>query len=187
MRRIAATGFAIAAIAALAGCATPGSGTPQKPQEVNRTSLPAQASAAAQAHPALGAAILEAVNDYREANNLGRLTPDANLQRAAAVHAADMELRGFFGHFNPDAQGPRERVLAVEPGFAGRVAENIQVVEGTSYGSMSDAALAAVLVEKWLESPMHRKNIRAPEMTGSGIGIARRSNRIVAVQVFSGP
>lgn len=187
MHRIAAAGIAIAAMAALAGCTTQGSGTPQKPQEVNRTSLPAQASAAAQAHPALSAAILKEINRYREANNLGRLAPDAKLQRAAAVHAADMELRGFFGHFNPDAQGPRERVLAVVPGFAGRVAENIQVVEGASYGSMGDAALAAALVGKWLESPSHRKNIRAPEMTGSGVGIARQGDRIIAVQVFAGP
>ena len=187
MRRIAAAGIAIAALAALVGCAPQGSGAPPKLQEVNLTSLPVQASAAAQDHPALSAAILKEINSYREANNLGRLAPDAKLQRAAAVHAADMELRGFFGHFNPDAQGPRERVLAVKPGFTGRVAENIQVVEGTSYGSMSETALAAVMVEKWIESPMHRKNIRAPEMTDSGIGIARQGNRIVAVQVFAGP
>ncbi|HAC60219.1 CAP domain-containing protein [Parvibaculum sp.] len=187
MMRIAAAGFAIMALAAASGCSTQGEGAPAKLQEVNRTTLPAEASAAAQSHAALSAAVLQAVNDYRADRGLARLAPDAGLQRVAAVHAADMELRGFFGHFNPDGQGPRERVAAVEPEFSGRVAENVQVLDGSTYAAMSDAELAKTLVGKWIESPMHRKNIKAPEMTESGVGIARQGNRIVAVQVFAGP
>jgi len=187
MNRIAAAGFAFLALAFLAGCATQGSGTPQKPKEVNTTTLPAEASAAAQTHAGLSAAILRAVNAYRAEKGLGQLAADANLQRIAAVHAADMQLRGFFGHFNPEGQGPRERMMAVESGFTGRIAENIEVVEGPSYGAMSDTELANSMVKKWIESPMHRKNIKAPEMTESGVGIARQGNRIIAAQVFGGP
>ena len=187
MNRIAAAGFAFVALALLAGCATQGSGTPKKPEEVNTSTLPAGASGAAQTHAGLSAAILQAVNAYRVEKGLGTLAADGNLQRIAAVHAADMQIRGFFGHFNPDGQGPRERLLAVEPDFSGRVAENIEVVEGQSYAAMSDTELAGTMVKKWIESPMHRKNIKAPEMTESGVGIARQGNRIIAVQVFGGP
>ncbi|MAM95773.1 CAP domain-containing protein [Parvibaculum sp.] len=184
MNRIAAAGFAFLALAFLTGCTTQGSGTPQNPKEINITTLPAEASAAAQSHPGLSAAILQAVNAYRAEKGLGQLAADANLQRIAAVHAADMQLRGFFGHFNPDGQGPRERMMAVNPCFTGRIAENIEVVEGPSHAAMNDTELANSLVKKWIESPMHRKNIKAPEMTKSGVGIARQGNRIIAAQVF---
>ncbi len=60
----------------------------------------------------------------------GVLATDATLQRAAAVHATDMALRGYFGHHNPEGQGPRERVLAVDKNFSARISENVQVVEG---------------------------------------------------------
>ena len=186
MKRMAAAAFAVMAFA-LGACATQTGNAPPKPQEVSTASLPAEASAAAQNHAGLSAAILQAVNAYRAEKDLGRLAPDANLQRIAAVHAADMQLRGFFGHFNPEGQGPRERLLSVEPDFTGRVAENVEVVEGPTYGAMGDEELAAAMVRKWIESPMHRKNIKAPEMTESGVGIARQGNRIIAVQVFAGP
>ena len=186
MRRIVTTAIVLTVSGALAACAG-GGGTSMKPQEVSTASLPAGASAAAQGETPLGRAILKAVNDFRATKGVGALAADTTLQRAASVHAADMQLRDFFGHHNPDGQGPRERVLAADPDFKGRVAENIQVVEGASYASMSDATLAQTLVDKWAMSPSHRKNMQLGDMTESGIGIARSGDRIVVVQVFSGP
>ncbi|MEQ8266279.1 MAG: CAP domain-containing protein [Parvibaculum sp.] len=170
----------------LAGC-TAGPDGPAKPQKVNIASLPAGASAAAEGESPLSRATLQAVNAFRASKGVGALTADASLQRAAAVHAADMSMRGFFGHHNPDGQGPRERVLAANPEFTGAVAENLQMVEGPTYAAMSDAELAETLVRKWAQSPMHRKNMQSPDMTRSGIGIARSGQQIIAVQVFSGP
>lgn len=173
---------------ALAACASgPGGRASNKPQEVNFTSLPSGASAAAQGETALTRAVLAEVNAFRADRGLRPLAADAALQRAAAVHATDMTLRGFFGHHNPDGQGPRERVMAANPGFKGKVAENIQSVSGPSYAAMNDTVLAEVLVEKWTMSPPHRKNMQSPELTHSGIGIARAGDEIIAVQVFSGP
>ncbi|MDP1626494.1 CAP domain-containing protein [Parvibaculum sp.] len=169
----------------LAGCA--GGPAADKPQAVNVTSLPAGATAAAQGDSPLSRAVLKDVNAFRASKGAGALMADATLQRAAAVHAADMSGRGFFGHHNPEGQGPRERVLAVNPGFKGRVAENIQMVEGPTYAAMSDETLAQTLTDKWAQSPTHRKNMQMPDMTHSGIGIARSGDRIIAVQVFSGP
>ena len=61
------------------------------------------------------------------------------------------------------------------------------MVDGASYAAMNDAQLAKVLVDKWATSPQHRRNMQSPDLTRSGIGIARSGNRIIAVQVFSGP
>jgi uncharacterized protein YkwD len=169
----------------LAACANGPSA--DKPREVNTQSLPQGASAAAQADSPLAAEVLKAVNISRATRAAPPLSNDATLQRAAAVHAADMQLRNFYGHHNPDGQGPGERVLAVTPEFAGSVAENIQVVEGARYAAMNDAQLAAELVGKWATSPQHRRNMQSPDFTRSGVGIARSGQKIIAVQVFSGP
>jgi uncharacterized protein YkwD len=114
------------------------------------------------------------------------LSADATLQRAAAVHAADMALRGYFGHHNPEGQGPRERVLAVDPAFSARISENLQMLDGPSYAAMDDAALAEVMVTKWAQSPSHRQIMQADAATRSGVGIARTGMRVIAVQVFAG-
>ncbi|ABS62083.1 SCP-like extracellular [Parvibaculum lavamentivorans DS-1] len=184
MRSIAATACFLFLSVALAACAGPAA---DKPLAVNIKSLPAGASSAAQADSPLSRAVLKSVNAFRAGKGIGTLSADATLQRAAAVHAADMAMRDYFGHHNPEGQGPRERVLAVNPEFKGRVAENLQMVEGPSYAAMSDDALAKVLTDKWAQSPMHRKNMQLPDMTQSGVGIARSGEKIIAVQVFSGP
>lgn len=169
----------------LAACA--GGPSPDKPRDVNTRSLPQGASAAAVADNPLAGEVLKAVNASRAARSVAPLSNDATLQRAASVHAADMQLRNFYGHHNPDGQGPRERVLAVSPDFKGSVAENIQMVEGPTYAAMSDAQLAQTLVDKWATSPPHRRSMQSPDLTRSGIGIARSGQKIIAVQVFSGP
>ncbi len=168
----------------LAGCAT-STGTPPPPTRVNVTSLPAGASAAAQAPDALSRAILADINAYRASYKLQTLTNDPMLQRAAAVHSADMATRGFFGHFNPDGQGPGERIKALSPNFHASYGENIAVIEGAQ--ALSSEALAAKFVKQWIASPPHRKNIRSGSYLRSGVGIARSGNRVYATQLFAAP
>lgn len=176
---------ALAAISMLTACA-PGPVREQPPTNVSTTSLPTAASAAAEADTPLGRAVMTAVNAWRRDKGESALRADATLQRAAAVHAADMVQRDYLGHHNPDGQGPRERVLAVDPAFSARISENIQRLDGPSYAAMSDAALAEVIVKKWSQSPPHRQIMQAGSATRSGVGIARTGTRIVAVQVFAG-
>lgn len=175
-------------LVALCGLVAACAGAPSldKPIDVNTVTLPAAASVAAEAETPLSRAVLNAVNAFRASRNVAPLSNDGTLQRAASVHAADMQLRGFYGHHNPEGQGPHERVLAVSPTFKGKVAENIQIVEGQTYASMSDEALAKALVDKWAISPAHRKNMQSSDITRSGIGIARSGDKFIVVQVFSG-
>lgn len=168
----------------LAGCAT-APGTPPPPTRVNVTSLPAGASAAAQAPDALSRAILADINAYRASYKLQPLANDAMLQRAAAVHSADMATRGFFGHFNPDGQGPGERIKALSPDFHASYGENIAINESSQ--PLSPEALAAKFVKQWIASPSHRKNIRNGSFMRSGVGIARAGNRVYATQLFAAP
>lgn len=176
----------LVALCGLVAACAGGAPSPDKPIDVNTGTLPAAASAAAEAESPLSRAVLKAVNEFRATRNVAPLSNDGALQRAASVHAADMQLRGFYGHHNPEGQGPRERVLVASPAFKGKVAENIQMVEGQTYASMSDEALAKALVDKWAISPAHRKNMQSPDMTRSGIGIARSGQKFIVVQVFSG-
>lgn len=169
----------------LAGC-TASNGRETPPVNVSTRTLPAAASAAAEAETPLGGAVMSAVNAWRQTKGAATLRTDATLQRAAAVHAADMAQRDYFGHHNPEGQGPRERVLAVDPGFSAAVSENIRRLDGGAYAAMSDAALATVIVEGWSQSPQHRRIMQSGAATRSGVGIARTGTRIIAVQVFAG-
>lgn len=167
---------------ALAACATQSNGPPP-PVRVNVASLPAGASAAAQGEDALSRAVLTAINGYRTAHDAPAMTSDPALQRAAAVHSADMSLRNFVGHYNPDGQGPTERVMAVLPTFTGDLAENIAVIDGA--GGKSPDAIAAELLKLWVASPQHRKNIRNGAYTSSGVGIARKGDTVYATELFA--
>ena len=174
MKRLAVPALLVFTAGLLAACAAGPSA--DKPREVNTRSLPQGASAAAVADNPLAAEVLKAVNASRATRGAAPLTTDATLQRAASVHASDMQLRNFYGHHNPDGQGPRERVLAVSPEFKGGVAENIQVVEGASYAAMSDAELARTLVEKWAASPALER-ARLKVIAGAGFAVTCSRDR----------
>lgn len=166
----------------LVACASPNS-APDKPMRSNISTLPAQASARAEAPDALTRAILRDINVYRAKYKLPPLGNDPILQRAAAVHSADMATRDFFGHFNPDGQGPDERLKAVDHDFNSGYAENLGLLDGGT-GASPDI-LAEAFVKQWISSPMHRKNIRNGAYVRSGIGIARAGQKIYATQLFA--
>ncbi|MFZ3034016.1 MAG: CAP domain-containing protein [Parvibaculum sp.] len=166
----------------LTACATPNA-APDKPMRTNISTLPAEASARAQAPDAVTRAILRDINAYRAQYKLPPLANDSILQRAAAVHSADMAARNFFGHYNPDGQGPGERLKAVDHDFNSGYAENIGMFDGVT--EVSPDILAEAFVKQWITSPLHRKNIRNGSYVRSGIGIARAGKKVYATQVFA--
>lgn len=180
------SGFVLALSLLLAACATSGDPVaPPPPTRVNIASLPAAASAAARTNDPLERALFAAVNDYRAKIGASPLARDSVLERAAAVHSTDMALRNFFGHFNPDGQGPKERVLAVSPQFKGRIAENLSMVEGMNRRTTEQ--IAEIMLRGWINSPSHRKNLRNADYIRTGIGIARQGDAIYATQLYAGP
>jgi stress response protein SCP2 len=121
--------------------------------------------------------VVTATNAERARHGLAPLTVDARLAAAAQAHSADMVARSFFAHENPDGAQVWDRALAA--GYAYRkVAENIAA------GQRS----AAEVVEGWMNSPGHRRNILDPELTQIGVGTATGGEYgIHWTQVFGTP
>jgi uncharacterized protein YkwD len=169
----------------LTACAGGNNLAPPPPVQVSVDSLPEAAKKAAMGESEDSRAILAAINEYRADHGIPPLSANRELQYAAAVHSADMAQRGFFGHFNPDGQGPGERLKAAWPEFKGSFAENVAVLDNPS--PMSSQELADALVKQWIASPPHRKNIRNAAYTLSDIGIARSDERIYVTELFATP
>ncbi|MES1991618.1 MAG: CAP domain-containing protein [Pseudomonadota bacterium] len=159
------------------------------PLAVSTTSVPQAASNAAASDDPYSRAILGAVNRLRADHDIAALGEDSRLQRAAAVHSADMSMRGFVGDYNPDAQGPDERVKALWPDFKGRVGENIAVTESEAAATAgaTPETLAAAIVKQWTAALNMRKNMRNGAFTLGGIGIARSADKIFVTGVFAAP
>lgn len=108
------------------------------------------------------------LNAERRRHGLGKLRPDRALRRAALRHSEDMIERDFFEHENPDGLGPHERILRAgyEPDPAGfSTGENL---------ATGDPGTPAAMVDGWMHSPGHRRNILRPGFEEIGIGIVPR-------------
>ena len=66
--------------------------------------------------------------------------------------------------------------------FAG-VAENIY---STRNGTMDPAELASIMVDGWMNSAGHRRNILEPSLEYLGVGVAMSDTQVLATQLFAG-
>jgi len=116
--------------------------------------------------------ILYYINEHRKSVGLNALTMMQEASAKAAEHSADMaQRRTGFGH-----EGFEERVkyIAARTGAYAAAAENV------AYGKLS----AKQVVEGWLNSPGHKKNIEG-NYTFTGIGIAKDDKgTIFFTQIF---
>ena len=125
-------------------------------------------------------AMLARANAERAVAGLPPLTLDPRLNSAAQRHAEDMLQRSYYSHFSPDGSAPADRVR--RSGYAARlVAENIARGPYT----------VNEVMDNWLASPEHRRNLLHPGFTELGIGVAvgRNSvgNTVLWVQDFARP
>jgi uncharacterized protein YkwD len=108
------------------------------------------------------------LNAERRARGLGELRPDRALRRAALRHSEDMLERDFFEHENPDGLEPHDRILRagyrLQPGGFS-TGENL---------ATGDPGTPAAMVDGWMHSPGHRKNILRRSFDEIGIGIVPR-------------
>lgn len=108
------------------------------------------------------------LNAERRARGLGPLRADRALRRAALEHSEDMVERDFFEHENPDGLGPHGRIVRAgyrlrRGGFS--TGENL---------ATGDPGTPAAMVDGWMHSPGHRKNILRAGFEEIGIGIVPR-------------
>ena len=162
------------------------------------------------------AAVLQAVNTERCRRGLTPLQPDPALARAAAYHSGDMVRYDFFDHDSPVAGRATLRDRYAQVGAESfSAAENIATLSlyafwgrhfilrdaaacdfaftpgGPPISRHTYASAAAVLMESWMDSSGHRRNILHPGMTRHGAGIALKPDpqicgTLIAVQNFAG-
>lgn len=127
------------------------------------------------------ARMLAAVNAVRKRAGLRLLKADPELERAAQAHAEDMLRRGYFGHKSPSGTTVRERSRSA--GYDWRtIGENI------AEGQLS----VDEVMDTWMRSPGHRKNILNPAFTELGVGLTTGRSRggeyrVIWVQNFGTP
>jgi len=108
------------------------------------------------------------VNAVRADAGLVTLRRDGALDRVARAHAADMAARRYLSHDTPEGLSPVDRLErgGVE-GFT-LAAENA--------GQTDRAEPSREILEGWLRSPEHRRNLYFPPFNTTGLGIARASD-----------
>jgi uncharacterized protein YkwD len=122
------------------------------------------------------AEMLERVNAARRTSAYP-LRPNALLDLAAQRHAEDMLARHYFAHESPERETVRERARAA--GYSWRV-----IGENIAEGQFS----VDEVMETWMASPGHRRNILDRDFQELGVGLALGRNggewRVVWVQTF---
>ena len=157
---------------------------------------------------ALAHRVHELVNAEREREKIAPLKTHNRLTELAGNHSADMAVRNFVDHYNPEGASPSERAEAagfnctVQP-FDGRfplgIGENIFMsylyttyeivvtngVEARTYNWKDFETLAREIVDNWMNSEGHRENILRKDYHLTGIGIATDTTyRLFVTQNF---
>lgn len=150
-------------------------------------SAPAPDNAAVAPSPAMRASVEEKnvlvqTNAFRREHGLNQLRPESRLMEIARRHAANMARKDRFGDTDKnghvmDGLDPGDRVQVGGYSFS-QVAENVG-------WQLRKSDPVASMVEGWKNSPGHRKNLLIPEMSDTGVGVAKgRSGRWYLVQVL---
>jgi uncharacterized protein YkwD len=161
----------VPALVLLAGCESAEDGT------ADGTDFNAHCDAQADWNAAWAAyetQVVQLVNDYRAAGAIcgadtygpaGPVVAESQLRCAARLHSEDMAVRGFFDHDNPDGLDPWARVDLTD--YSGdATGENI------AQGYPDPAAV----MDGWMNSPGHCRNIMNPDTTELGVGYYGEDN-----------
>lgn len=124
-------------------------------KEKEEATPPVEASVETQAE----AAVLLLVNEERAKAGCSPVAASSDLAKLAETFSADMALRGFFDHTNPDGDDPWDRAAAL--GITGLGGENIARGQAT----------AEAVMEAWMNSPGHKANILNCDFKTLGVGV----------------
>jgi uncharacterized protein YkwD len=124
--------------------------------------------------------VLDRVNAERTKAGVPPLRLDPRLSLAAQRHADDMLARGYFSHASPEGRTVIHRAATAWYSFH-LVGENI------AFGQLS----AEQVVQAWMESPEHRRNILDHGFLHMGLGVALgetpKGFQVKWVQTFGHP
>lgn len=121
--------------------------------------------------------LLRAVNGVRADRHLIPLKRRPELDAVARAHSLDMVRRGYFAHHNPEGENAVQRLDRAGVGDFTLAAENLGITDRPEP--------TQEIVQAWLASEVHRKNLYVPPFNATGIGVARAANgALVYTQVY---
>jgi uncharacterized protein YkwD len=109
------------------------------------------------------------VNRERRLHRLPRLRTNPSLQRSAETYAQDMARQNFFAHVSPTGATLDQRIRR-ETSYLAR-AMGWKIGENIAWGT-GERATPADIVDSWMHSAPHRRNILDPGFHEIGMGIA---------------
>ena len=170
-------------------------GPAQRSADVAQQPAPSAESQPPPSLDGLAALVHDATNQARDAEGREALRWRDDLAAVARRHSEDMAARDFFAHDDPDGRSPNDRALAagiaceISLGGGSRrlgVAENLFMT--TTYERVSvrrdlsgetrtvdwftPSEIASAVVDGWLDSPGHRRNLLDRTSRAHGIGVA---------------
>lgn len=131
-------------------------------------------------------AIVEMTNEFRSKNNLAPVKSETKLTNAARAFATYLARTGKFAH-DADGRQPAERTTSAGYQYC-FIAENLALNQSSAGFESRD--LARQMVEGWINSPGHRRNLLAEHATETAVAIARAPDadpKYIAVQLFARP
>lgn len=117
---------------------------------------------------ALEASFHQDVNRERSARHLILLERDPLLDAVARAHSADMASRRYLSHVDPAGRNPLDRIQAAGVSGFSLAAENAGLTDQEDPNRQ--------ILEGWLSSPVHRRNLHAPPFNRTGVGIAQAAD-----------
>jgi uncharacterized protein YkwD len=154
---------AVAVVAALIGAGSAAAA----PMIADRAGAVQRASVV-QRVPTLEERLVVAINGLRRSNGLSPLRVNAELASVAQEHSMSMAQDGYFEHNGPTGSPFWYRIESKYPAHKGRY---WSVGENLAWAS-PDLTVGLVL-NMWLKSPEHRKNLLRPGWREIGVGGVR--------------
>lgn len=109
--------------------------------------------------------VFELLNEARAEKGLSALEWDDSLAELARMHSRNMANEKFFSHRGQDGSMVDDRAQKLGIFNWRAIGENIAFLQGYE----NPAKLA---VEKWMNSPAHRRNVLGEKWTDSAVGVA---------------
>jgi uncharacterized protein YkwD len=132
--------------------------------------------------------IFQLTNEGRRKNGLPPLAPDDSLAAKARDKSDDMLKNNYFSHTSPEGKTIKDRMQEEKPASfrtISRIGENIYMGSRLDY-STDVKTQARMIVDGWMTSPGHRRNILDPNYTHLGVGVAAKDKDCYATQIFAG-
>ena len=132
--------------------------------------------------------IFQLTNEARHKNGLPALDWENDLAAKARAKSDDMLKNNYFSHTSPEGKTLKDRFQEEKPASIrniSRIGENIYMGDKLDY-STDIKTQARLIVDGWMTSPGHRRNILDPNYTHIGVGVAAKDKTCYATQVFAG-